>query len=210
MTWEYLDSAGPIVVNSVYFKYTGTLNAADATTIINAGIGSWGASLGGHMCPNITFVALGLNDLDSRTGVQLAVASGARGTAVVPAVTSGAALVISGKVAYKFRGGHARVYLSGLPLSATSDPNSWSAGTITALGSAWNSHINSITGAATGATGAIQAVMAHRYSKNPAELGEPPTFVTPKPLPIPNPSTFPITSWTVNPQLASQRRRNQQ
>lgn len=207
--WFYVDAAGPGVQNQCYFQYGGTLNQTDAESILSAASTNWGPSIGGQIANTLTLEVIEINDLDSNTGVQVGQSPAHVGTATGTSVTSGAALCIGGKTSLKFRGGHARVYIPGQVTASLQDSNTWAATHVTAMATAWQNHINSITGASTTATGTIKAVMAHRYSKNPAELGQPPTFVTPKPLPVTNPAVFPITSWVVNPQVCSQRRRNQ-
>jgi len=125
-------------------------------------------------------------------------------------MTNGAAVVISHETSRKYKGGHSRTYVAGMPRQSLSDGNTLSTLGATALLSAWNAFITAfITTAVPAAVGALQQVVAHRYGKTAtAPVLSASTGV--RSVPLTTPFTDPITASVINPQLGSQRRRNQQ
>lgn len=164
-----------------------------------------------HMIGNQLLTSITINDLNSNTGAKVAEQLSIAGTASGTRLTSGVALVISKKESLKYRGGHGRNYFAGMTEGSSSDPNTWSSALQTAMATAWSTFISQIISAAPAALGALKEVVVHRFGKTataPASTSE--YKVIPRSVPLTNPIVSLVTGYVVNPQVASQRRRNQQ
>jgi hypothetical protein len=117
--------------------------------------------------------------------------------------------VVSGHVALRYRGGHCRVYIPALANGQLTDSNTWSTTFQATLFTAWTGIMSDLMSSPPIAVGALSPVAVHQYSSNHADFpdGVP---TTKPPWPLADPTTYAITSWSVNPQVGSQRRRNQQ
>lgn len=205
------DGADANVQNSLYFTYTGTAAGTDLNTLLGIVSAAWSANLAPQTINSYHLVRIQITDLNSKTGAQVQEALSIAGTVVGTPVTSGAAAVVSGKESDRYRGGHRRVYLGGQETGHLLDNNTWTVAYQTALAAAWQAFVNQIISAAPAAMGALKDVIVHRYG---ATAGSPVLATSGrarmKSVPLTTPITHPISGYVTNPQVASQRRRNQQ
>lgn len=190
-------------------KYTNTLGSTDASTLLGTLSTSWVTRMGPLTSTNYTLVQVSVNDLGSRTGVQVGLPTSHVGSA--PGANSYAALsfVMSAKTALKYRGGHSRVYIPGISTAESSDANTWSAGGQAAVFTAWTGMLGDLATSPPPTVGAMSNVVVRYYSSNKADFPTPPDPFVP-PYLLATPMVLPVTSWVSNPQYGSQRRRNQQ
>lgn len=202
-------AGGPLCNTSFYMKYTNAMSQADATTLSNTLGTSWNTRLAPLTAPQAQLTFVRVIDLNSQSGVVVQTAQVHVGTATGAAVTAGVALVLSAHVAFRFRGGHPRVYLPMMSQSNLVDQNTWNATFQGTIVTAWTGMLNDLAAAPPTGVGAMSQIYWHTHSSNKNDFpGGPPTTKPPWPLATPVP--HPITSWSCNPQVASQRRRNQQ
>jgi hypothetical protein len=205
------DHGNSNVQNLLYFSYTGTLAATDLQTLCNNLMSQWATHMGVEQVNSCSLLGVTGNDLSSVTGAKAASTLGATtGTASPPGLSNGAACVISHESARKYKGGHSRTYVPGMQEASLSDGNTWLNTFQASILSAWNAFISAfIATAVPAAVGTLAQVVAHRYGASAtapvlsAASGR-------KSVPLATPFTDLVTGTTVNPQVGSQRRRNQQ
>jgi hypothetical protein len=197
--------------NALWFTYTGTAAATDLNTLMGIVVSAWSANIAPHYSTNGHLVGVEITDLNSKTGAKVGETVSVAGTQAGNELTSGVAAVVSGKESDRYRGGHRRVYLPSRNGNDLADANTWSVAFQTAISAAWQAFVNQIISAAPAALGALKDVIVHRFG---ATAGSPVLATSGKmrlkSVPLTTPITHPITSYVTNPQVASQRRRNQQ
>lgn len=202
-------AGGPLCNTSFYMKYTGALSQTDSGTLLNALSTSWLTHWAPLTTPQYSLSFVRVIDMNSASGVVVQQAAVHPGSAAGNAVTAGVALVLSAKIAFRYRGGHPRIYVPGMSESNLSDQNTWAPTFLATAAAAWTSLQSDLAGAAPVGVGSMSPIAWHTHSSNKADFpGGVPT--TKPPWPIATPVPHPITSWATNPQVASQRRRNQQ
>lgn len=202
-------TGGPIASPHFYMRYTNTLSSTDALTLCTTLATSWNTRLAPITTPSYTLIQTDVNDLDSRTGVEVGFTTSHVGTAAGAEVAAAVSFVLSHHTSLKYRGGHSRVYLPGISGSNLTDRNSWSAVGQGAVFTAWSGLISDLTTSPPVGVGALSQVVVRYISSNKADF--PPNAIPPAfPALLPTPLILPVTSITSNPQVGSQRRRNQQ
>lgn len=202
-------AGGPLCQTRFYMKYTNSLSQADATTLANTLSASWNTRMAPITAVQYSLAFVKVIDLNSQSGVVVQIAAVHPGTAAGAGVTAGVALVMSAKVAFRYRGGHPRVYIPGMSQNNLTDQNSWNATFLPTVTTAWTGMLGDLSSTPPVGVGAMSAIAWHTHSSNKNDFpGGVPTTKPPWPLATPVP--HPITSWAANPQTASQRRRNQQ
>lgn len=202
-------TGGGVTLTRFYMRYTNILSGADALTLLTTLANSWNTRLAPLTNPSYALIQTSVNDLDSRTGVESGLVVSHPGTGGGNAPQAATSFILSQKTALKYRGGHSRVYLPGIETSQLSDNNSWS---ITAQGlvfTAYSGMISDLTTSPPVGVGAMSQVVVRYISSNKADFpaGDVPTTF---PALLPTPMVLPVTAITANPQVGSQRRRNQQ
>lgn len=205
------DNGNTNVQNVLYFSYSGSLAATDLQTLCNNMVSAWVTNMLPKLVNTNHILGVTGNDLSSVTAPKSA-STGvvSAGTVTPPAITSGAAFVIGHDTSRKYKGGHSRTYITGLPTSDLADGNTWSAAAQTAILTAWNAFITAFTQTLVpAAVGALTQVVAHRYGRT---AGSPVLALGSKSpsVPLTTPFADPVTASIANPQVGSQRRRNQQ
>lgn len=197
--------------NMLYFTYSGGVSAGDLLVLTRNMKTQWGLHMAPQTVSDCFLDTVFGNDLNSNLGAQAIDGNPAVvGTAAGTRTTAGAAFVIGNESALKYRGGHSRTYLPGMPEPNTSDSNSWSTVAQQAILTAWSAFITAfITTAVPAAVGTLQQVVAHRFGKTAGSPVSTADIDVPS-VPLTSPFTQPITGYRTNPQVGSQRRRNQQ
>lgn len=199
------------ITNGQYLTYSGSASATDLTTLLGIVVAGWSANLASHHSTNYHLTGVRITDLSSKLGANVAETVSVAGTQAGNELTSGTAAVISRKESDQYRGGHSRVYLGGRNGNDLSDANTWSVAFQTAIAAAWQSFINEIISAAPAAMGALKDVVVHRFGPSTLPPMEVAGYdIKKKSVPLNPPVIHPTTGYTTDPQVASQRRRNQQ
>lgn len=201
-------TGGPVCLTAFHMKYTIALSQGDALTLLTTLTGSWVTRLAAQVASNYTLIGADVNDLGSRTGVQVFLpvshtGGGAAGQAAA------VCFVISAKTPLKYRGGHSRVYLPGIQTTDESDANTWGTTAQGAVFTGWTTMLSDLASSPPSGVGALSQVVVRYISSNKADFppGSPPaTF----PALLQPPMVLAVNSWATNPQFGSQRRRNQQ
>jgi hypothetical protein len=208
-TLRYTWGSNTNVLNRFFMKYTGAIASSDAATLCTTLANSWNTRLAPQYPPSLVLEDVGCLDLGTRTGVNFVLPVTHPGTNAGTGVTAGACFIMSAKVSLRYRGGHPRVYLPAFVTSDLTDSNTWSTAAQGVVFTAFTGMLSDLAASPPVGVGALSQVAVHAYSSNPADFpsGHP---TTPPPWPLATPLTLPISSWATNPQVGSQRRRNQQ
>lgn len=205
------DGGDSNIQNSLYFTYSGSASATDLNTLLGVVASAWSATIAPQQPTNTHLTGITITDLNSKSGAKVGETLSIAGTNPNAGMSSGVAVCISGKEPYRYRGGHRRIYLAGATEQDLSDKNTWTTAFQSAIASAWTSFVAEIISAAPATMGALKDVIVHRFgpsSNAPVKMEG--YTVKVKSVPLTTPVTRPITSYVCNPQVASQRRRNQQ
>lgn len=201
-------SGGPLALTRFFMKYTGVIGAVDATTLLTTLATSWNTHIAPQTGAQYTLTGTALDDLGSRTGVTSELPVSHPGSNIGGGVGAAQCMVVSALVPLKYRGGHSRVYLPGLAASGLADINTWSGTFQATVFTAWTTMLSDLANSPPVAVGALSQVTVRYISSNKADFPPPPPSTFPALLPTPLVLT--VSSWRTNPQMASQRRRNQQ
>lgn len=194
----------------IYFAYAGAGPAVVDLNTLGGTIGAaWGANLKALQQSNSGLTQLELTDLTSATGAQTIVTSTQTGTRAGGSIPSGAAAVIRFKIARRYRGGHPRLYFAAGSNTDVAATGSWTGAYVTALQSAWAAFIAACILAPPAAIGAMTHINLSYFLGFTNK-----TFPSGRTHPVPTLRATPVQdvvlSYSVNPLMASQRRRNLQ
>lgn len=197
------------VLNHFFYQYTGTLSQADAQTWCNAINTAWGTDVQPSFVTEDSHVSTTLTDLTSATAPVATAAGSVSGSAASPGLAAGSAMVVSFHLARRYRGGHPRIYLAGLPAAALFTPQQWTAAEIAGITSdltTFRAAVVSGTPAGAGSSSQVNVSYFQGFTNH--------TFPSGRTRPIPTLRATPlvdsVTGFTINPKVGSQRRRNTQ
>jgi len=197
------------VMNTFFWQYSGTLSQADSDTFCAKISTEWAANVLPNLHSSTVLAEVQTEDMSSATAPTSVVVSNIAGGGGGTELGAGTAMVISARIARRYRGGHPRKYLGGLGSTNLATAQTWTAGVIAAFESAMETFVLNVDSAAIGAMGAVAAVNVSFFQGFTNH-----TFPSGRVRPIPNLRGTPlidvITDWDVNPKVASQRRRNLQ
>jgi len=193
-----------------FFQYVGALSQADAQTWVNAIAAAWVARMMAILSSTLTLTSTELTDLTSASSAQAISGTSGVGADGNPSLSASAAMVIRLKIARRYRGGHPRLYLPGLPQGNLQTDQTWTAAGMTQKLNAFNLFISdSLTAVPVAAAPATEVSVS--YFSGFTAVTNP---VTHRARNVPNVRTPPlidaVLSHSINPHVGSQRRRNQQ
>lgn len=208
--FQYTDGSDANILNTVHFSYTGTVSSADLTTIAGSLGTAFGSDMKSYMVSRLTLANITLTDLSSDTGAEVETPINIAGTNTGMDLPSSTCIVLKGIIARRYRGGHPRIYWTGLPSNDLSSPNVWSTTAAGNLVSAWESVLAAFTSAPPSDLGTVAQVNVSYY--NGFTVVTSPTTGRTRNVPKlrETPVVDVITSWGYNPKIAAQRRRNEQ
>lgn len=210
VVFTYNDGSDVDVLNRLYFSYTGSVSATDAATVATTLGSSWSTNFGPAIVTNFSLTLITVTDLSSSTGVEVATTLSHAGGNAGAKLPSSTCMVVSGHVATRYRGGHTRNYIAGLPQGDLTNANTWSTTSQGTVFTAFTAMIASLTSSPPSDLGTVAAVQVSFY-KGFTSVQNP---ITKRyrnvPTPLATPNVYPITSWTTNAKVGSQRRRNKQ
>lgn len=198
------------ILNRIFIQYTGTApTVGDLNTFCSTIETSWGAHVKAMQSGNFMLAEVHVEDLSSSTAAAADLAASVTGTRSGAAITAGVAAVIRNRIARRYRGGHSRTYLACGTGGDLNDLQSWTGAFMTALETAWGDFILDIISAPWSGGGTLTQVNVSYYSGFHNVVG-PSGRSRPVPTLRGTPVTDTIVSYTINPHVGSQRRRNQQ
>ena len=186
----------------LHMAYTGSApDAATLETWLTSDVVSpWETLVIAEGSTDLTTVGLEAQDLSSDMGASAFVANTAQGTRTGDFAPSSAAVVISGQIDRRYRGGHPRNYwpfgTAGTYLSGSS--KLWDTGFQSDVQSKWDTFVAGIQGTTTGGTTFTTLCSVSYYDRNLNPVA---------PYRRTTPVVDTIVAWTVKQRICSQRRR---
>ena len=211
VTLKYaLTDSDPDVINRIFVSYSGSAPTdAELATFAGAVADAWDTNLASLYNEETALQEVLVEDLTSDTASVGNAVVEIVGTRSGAALTAGVAVVISEKIARRYRGGHPRVYLGAAIASDIATSNEWNTDFLTAMATGWDNFIVAVKAAGWSGAGTLTPVNVSYYSGFTNH-----TYPSGRVRPIPTlrgtPLTDPILTYAVNIKCASQRRRNQQ
>lgn len=198
------------VRDRIFFAFAGAgPNVADLNTLAGQISGAWLTNLVPQTNTGVTLTGITLTDLTSASGAQTVTSQSRVGTLAGVALSAGVAMVVKFKVARRYRGGHPRFYLPGRVAADLSTTTQWVAGSTSSLATAFAAFITGCEAAPPVNIGVLTHVNVSYFAGFTNK-----TFPSGRTRAVPNvrvtPVQDPVTAYSVNQFIASQRRRNQQ
>lgn len=199
------------VVNRFYIDFAGGSGtnpglATACTSIAN----SWNTNLAGLFPPDYTLAQVTAEDLTSSTSPVASATVSHPGTRSGNALAAGQAAVVRCHIGRRYRGGHPRQYLACFTNTDLANAQTWQPASMASLQSAFAAFMTGVCNAVntwTSDTGAQQTNVSYYQGFTNR------TYPSGRIYPVPNvratPVTDLVTSYSVNPHVGSQRRRNQ-
>lgn len=199
-------TGGPITLTRFFMKYSLAVSQADALTLVTTLASSWNTRFASITASNYSLIQTSVIDLGSRTGVNVFLPVSHPGTGAA-GQSAAVSFIMSAKVPLRYRGGHSRVYIPGIQATEQSDANSWSVAAQGVLNTAWTGMLSDLASSPPIGVGSLTQVTVRFISSDKRDFNPPPATL---PALLEPPMVLAINSWAPNPQLGSQRRRNQQ
>ena len=193
----------------IFVQYSGALSAADLATFLATWSSAWGAQLSGSLPTTESLTSILGTDLTSSSSPQALNSTARAGTSASAMLTLGVAVVIKFKIARRYRGGHPRWYLVPVASAFTQSGNQLTAAGITAYTNAWAAFIAAGLTAPPAAMGSVSHCNVS-YFAGFTNRTFPSGRIRPVPVVRGTPVIDAVQSYSVNPKLGSQRRRNLQ
>lgn len=208
--FHFSEGADPNMQFREFFQYTGTLSVTDAGTWLGNMVAALGTFMAADFANNSNLVLSELTDLTSASSAQVQNSTGHTGGSTHQASPAGLALVIKKAIVRRYRGGHPRVYLPGIPNANLANANAWDP---TALGNIVAGYQTFIAACVANTNPAAIGTITHvnvSYFSGFTNHTYPSGRVKPIPTPRLTPLIDTIVNTIGNPIPASQRRRNEQ
>lgn len=181
------------ILNRFHVEYTGSPPATADLHNTALLIGdSWGTNFLPLLAQDYTFLSVTCTDLSSITGAVGVETFSGVGAVTTDVSSNNVAIVLSWKAATRYRGGHPRSYISGVPAAASQGPLFWSPATANSFATSAAKFLTDVNAAGAGVGGSTSLVCIHYFRHH--------AFLSP-------PTLEPITGVTVNTKKRSQRRR---
>lgn len=197
------------VINRYFFSTleSSSPTNADWNSWCNSVATDWNSLMAPQYPTDVTLVEVTARDLTSATsGVGIANVSHA-GTRTGTMLPAGAAVVVGHQIARRYRGGKPRSYLNAGVTGDLATPQTWTAGFTTSLLTQYNLWLAAIEAITVGAINSSQYINIsyyHGFTNFTYPSGRIKAIPTPRTTPLQDP----IVSNKINPNVASQRRRN--
>lgn len=198
------------VRNRLFFQYTSGLSTgADLTTWLTTVDTAWNTNIAPLMDTTSTLFQSQATDLSANNAPQVLRTNSRVGTRAGVALPAAVAAIVKMKIGRRYRGGHPRFYgLFGVGADVGS-ATSWAAAFTTAVQSGFAAFIAAVVAAPPVSMPGLQHVNVS-YFQSFTVVAPPGKRAHNIPTQRPVPVTDPVLSYSVNPLIGSQRRRNAQ
>lgn len=198
------------VVNRFYMLLNGpTSTPADLNTACTSVALSWNTNLAPKYHTSYTLTEVIMEDLTTSGAPVGAAATSHAGTLNGPRLSAATCALIRFHIGRRYRGGHPRAYLAAGDANQLTDNQAWTPAFLTGLVSAWSAFINGVDAALQTAYAASPGHHVNvSYYQSFENITYPSGRIYPRPKLRVTPLVDLVTSYTANPKVASQRRRN--
>jgi hypothetical protein len=209
---DLFQSLGPNVRirDRIFFQYAGAGATVSDEAILAATIANaWATNLSPLVNVNHSLFAVQITDLTSLTGAQSLTTVSKAGTNAGSSVPLGAAAIVKFRIARRYRGGHPRFYLVGVAATSLQTQSTWTTAFQSSLATGFGAFITASEATPPVSIGALTHVNVSYFFGFTNK-----TFPSMRIHPVPTlrgtPLVDPVVSYSANPIVGSQRRRNQQ
>jgi hypothetical protein len=197
------------VLNRLFFTYSGGPPASsDCLAFATDAATAWNSDLAPHLASNLTLTSVTVTDLASSSGQTATYPTSHVGQVASAGIPAGSCMVVHGHIARRYRGGHQRWYQSGIPETYILNPQQWVAADVSNFATAFGAFSTAIAASSSGSTSGLSAVQVSYYNGSTQVLYPSGRYHTVPTKRATGVTDF-VTGWTVNSNIASQRRRNQ-
>jgi len=197
------------IIDRIFFQYSGTVSTTDLTTVLGTISSAWLTNLVRDYSTGHTLTGIRGTDLNSNTGAQVQITTSRVGTDAGPGLPAGAAVVVRFKLALRYRGGHPRFYSTGKTTAWESASTAVDPTHATQLSGDFAAFITASITTPPAAVGTLSHVNVSYFSGF-HNVTLPNLRVKSVPTLRGTPVVSAISSYSTNPKMASQRRRNVQ
>lgn len=193
-----------------YLQYTGAGGViADLTTLGNTISASWNTNLAPLYTSFSSLSSLLLTDLTSASSPQVTNGTAHAGTRAGTQLSNAVCAIVRCKIARRYRGGHPRHYLAAGVSGDLAQSNAWTVAFQSALTTGWTNFISGAIAAPPASLTGLAEVNVSYFSGFTNKV-----FPSGRTRPVPtlrvSPVVDSVVSYSVNPIIGSQRRRNLQ
>jgi hypothetical protein len=201
------------VLNSLYM-YNNDPPVYTDETLLAAATGAatgWSSHIMALLSSSLTLTKVTVTDLGG-SGLYSELGEATPGSVSGAYLGAASSLIVKFGIARRYRGGKPKVFLAGAPQAALTDNQDWDVTITAAMLAAWTLMLATVSAAMPvggGDTTVLSQVNVSYYSgfTNHLELsGRYRAVPTLRAAPL----IDPITTWSINPKVGSQRRRNEQ
>lgn len=200
------------VINRFFQKYSGAAGSLSDTSqlaIATATGGAWASHMASFINSNVALKEIVATDLSSPIGSEQTFTSSAVGTDSGNQLPAGTAIVLRSHIERRYRGGHPRMYIGGISESHLTAPQTWDPTYLQNLLAGYVAFRAAVAAAYPSGNQPVTDVNVSYFQGFTNH-----TFPSGRVRPIPNPRATPlvdqIATFSANPKVASQRRRNLQ
>lgn len=198
------------VQNRLYIAYQGSApSPAQLNSYAVTIAGFWNSNLAAQFQAGLTLKRVDLEDLTSALGNIGSTTVNFSGTDTGVTLPGGMALVLQQKITRRYRGGHPRLYFAGISNAHLLTDQTWNSTYTAGFITAWNNFVTNVNANPPTGVGPTQFVNVS-YFQGFTNV----TFPSGRTRPVPSRRVTPlqdlIINYSVNPKVASQRRRNLQ
>lgn len=196
---------GATWMNTFYLQGTQPFGAdpAPVNTLLTTIFSGWGTNIAPLCNPLVSLTEARAADLTSRTALTTAITPTAvPGTRTGTPLPTSAAMVLSWKIARRYRGGHPRVYIPAGNVADVTNGRTWAGAFVTSARAAATAWYTALDGLSI-STNNLDLICLSYYD------GSHKTPTNPHPAPVlrPNPVPFHVVSANVRTRVDTQRRR---
>lgn len=159
-----------------------------ATTLNDA----WGTNMNSLFNSTVVMENVTLTDLTSSSGASGNYAHNQAGGSAGSEIAGNTSVLVTYPSSFRYRGGHPRTYLPPPPQSLLLNPGELTTGAVTSYGTGWGTLLGTLAGSSAAGTTLTQQCAVSYFTDNAART---------------TPVVMPISSYSVQQRLASQRRR---
>jgi hypothetical protein len=198
------------VRDRIFLQYSGAMSSADLATVLSNIDTAWNNNMTNLQNVGTTLTSIMGTDLSSNTAPQVVRATNRVGTRPAPGLPAGSAFVIRFKLARRYRGGHPRFYIVGGSSGDVQNGDQLTPAAIGAYQVGFGAFIGASVAAPPAAVGTLVHVNVHYFSGFHNVTFPTTGRVRSVPTALAVPTVDTVLSYSTNPLVASQRRRNQQ
>ncbi len=197
------------VLNRQYIQYTGSApTGTELDTFANGVYSAYDTTVMPSMTSELEHESCTVTDLSTITSPRGSFSGSTTGTSGSSYLTAGAAIVWQFKIPVRYRGGHPRNYLAGIPIEAMDTAQDLDAGYAASLISQLRAYIAATLLLGWSGAGTLLHVYVSYYSGY-TNVTYPSGRIKPVPTVRATPVVLGVNAYALNMKIGSQRRRNQ-